>query len=80
VAVSADGPGLVSQGLARWRAPRGVHDPGKVVADLAAAVALGSGIERGELAGESTAVEYSNRAESGRTSADARSKTKYQNR
>jgi hypothetical protein len=34
------GRGL-SQGLSRWRAPRAVHDPGKVVADLAAAVALG---------------------------------------
>jgi hypothetical protein len=33
-------PGL-SENLARWRAPRAVHDPGKVVADLAAAVALG---------------------------------------
>ena len=33
--------GSLSQGLARWRAPRAVHDPGKVVADLAAAVALG---------------------------------------
>ena len=31
----------LSQGLARWRAPRAVHDPGKVVADLAAAAALG---------------------------------------
>ena len=31
----------LSQNLARWRAPRAVHDPGKVVADLAAAVALG---------------------------------------
>jgi hypothetical protein len=31
----------LSQGLARWRAPRAVHDPGKIVADLAAAVALG---------------------------------------
>jgi hypothetical protein len=29
------------EGLARWRAPRAVHDPGKIVADLAAAVALG---------------------------------------
>jgi hypothetical protein len=38
--VSADGRGLL-QGLARWRAPRAVHDPGKVTADLAAAVALG---------------------------------------
>jgi hypothetical protein len=27
--------------LGRWRAPRAVHDPGKIVADLAAAVALG---------------------------------------
>jgi hypothetical protein len=35
------GQGL-SQGLARWRAPRAVHDPGKIVADLAAAVALGA--------------------------------------
>jgi hypothetical protein len=34
------GRGL-SQGLAGWRAPRAVHDPGKVIADLAAAVALG---------------------------------------
>jgi hypothetical protein len=41
VAVSADGSGLVSQGPARWRAPRAVHDPGKVAADPAAAVALG---------------------------------------
>jgi hypothetical protein len=31
----------LSEGLARWRAPRAVHDPGKIVADLAAAVALG---------------------------------------
>ena len=31
----------LSRGLARWRAPRAVHDPGKIVADLAAAVALG---------------------------------------
>jgi hypothetical protein len=31
----------LSQGLARHRAPRAVHDPGKIVADLAAAVALG---------------------------------------
>ena len=34
------GRGL-SQNLARWRAPRAVHDPGKVIADLAAAVAPG---------------------------------------
>ena len=34
------GRGL-STGLDRWRAPRAVHDPGKIVADLAAAVALG---------------------------------------
>jgi hypothetical protein len=31
----------LSQALARWRAPLAVHDPGKIVADLAAAVALG---------------------------------------
>jgi len=31
----------LSEGLARWRGPRAVHDPGRVVADLAAAVALG---------------------------------------
>lgn len=34
------GPGL-SGGLARWRPPPSVHDAGKIVADLAAAVALG---------------------------------------
>src|SRR5947207_6207655 len=38
--VTGLGRGL-SEGLARWRAPRSVHDPGKIVADLAAAVALG---------------------------------------
>jgi hypothetical protein len=38
--VTGLGRGL-SQGLARWRAPRAVHDPGKVVADLSAALALG---------------------------------------
>ena len=31
----------LSEGLARWRAPRAVHDPGKIVTDLAAALALG---------------------------------------
>ena len=31
----------LSQSLARWRSPRAVHDPGKVIADLAAALALG---------------------------------------
>jgi Transposase DDE domain group 1 len=31
----------LADGLARWRAPRAVHDPGKIVADLAAALALG---------------------------------------
>jgi len=31
----------LSQALARWRLPRAVHDPGKVVLDLAVAVALG---------------------------------------
>jgi hypothetical protein len=38
--VTGLGRGL-SEGLARWRSPRAVHDPGKIVADLAAAVALG---------------------------------------
>jgi len=38
--VTGLGRGL-SVGLARWRAPRAVHDPGKIIADLAAAVALG---------------------------------------
>jgi hypothetical protein len=38
--VTGLGRGL-SAGLARWRAPRAVHDPGKVIADLAAVVALG---------------------------------------
>ena len=39
--VTGLGRGL-SDGLARWRAPRAVHDPGKMpIADLAAAVALG---------------------------------------
>ena len=31
----------LSQGLVRWRPARAVHDPGKVIADLAVAVALG---------------------------------------
>jgi hypothetical protein len=31
----------LSAGLERWRAPRAVHDPGKIIADLAAALALG---------------------------------------
>jgi len=31
----------LSAGLARWRPPRAVHDPGKTVLDLAIAVALG---------------------------------------
>ena len=38
--VTGLGRGL-STGLDRWRAPRAAHDPGKIVADLAAAVALG---------------------------------------
>jgi hypothetical protein len=38
--VTGLGRGL-SDGLARWRSPRAVHDPGKIIADLAAAVALG---------------------------------------
>ena len=40
VRVTGLGAGL-STGLARWRRPRAVHDPGKVIADLAVAVALG---------------------------------------
>ena len=31
----------LSAGPQRWQAPRAVHDPGKVIADLAVAVALG---------------------------------------
>jgi hypothetical protein len=38
--VTGLGAGL-SLGLARWRRERSIHDPGKVVADLAVAVALG---------------------------------------
>ena len=38
--VTGLGEGL-SAGLARWRAPRAVHDPGKIIADLAMALALG---------------------------------------
>ena len=34
------GEGL-SAGLARWRAPRAAHDPGKIIADLAVTLALG---------------------------------------
>jgi Transposase DDE domain group 1 len=33
--------GGLSAALARWRAPRAVHDPGKIVTDLTASVALG---------------------------------------
>jgi hypothetical protein len=32
----------LSAGLQRWRAPRAVRNPGKILADLAVAVALGS--------------------------------------
>jgi Transposase DDE domain group 1 len=38
--VTGMGRGL-SAGLARWRPPRAVHDPGKIVADLVRALALG---------------------------------------
>ena len=31
----------LSQALEPWRAPRAVHDPGKIITDLAAALALG---------------------------------------
>ena len=40
IRVTGLGRGL-SQGLEQWRAPRAVHDPGKIITDLAAAVALG---------------------------------------
>lgn len=33
--------GLLSVGLARWRKPFAVHDPGKIIADLAISLALG---------------------------------------
>ena len=38
--VTGLGQGLPA-GLARWRAPRAVHDPGKILTDLVMAVALG---------------------------------------
>ena len=38
--VTGLGQGL-SGGLARWRAPRAVHDPGKILTDLAMTLALG---------------------------------------
>ena len=38
--VTGLGQGL-SGGLARWRAPRAVHDPGKIVMDLVVALGLG---------------------------------------
>ncbi len=38
--VTGLGRGL-SAALERWRAPRAVHDPGKIIADLAASVTLG---------------------------------------
>ena len=40
IRVTGLGGGL-SRALERWRAPRAAHDPGKIVADLAAALALG---------------------------------------
>jgi hypothetical protein len=33
--------GRLSGGLVRWRAPRAVHDPGKIIADLVMTLALG---------------------------------------
>ena len=38
--VTGLGEGL-AEGLARWRAPRAVHDPGKIIGDLAMTLALG---------------------------------------
>jgi hypothetical protein len=35
------GQGL-TDGLARWRAPRAVHDSGKIITDLVATLALGA--------------------------------------
>jgi hypothetical protein len=40
VGVTGLGPGLAG-GLARWRAPRAVHDPGKILTDLVMTLALG---------------------------------------
>jgi hypothetical protein len=40
VRVTGLGRGL-SGGLARWRAPRAVHDPGKILTDLVVTLALG---------------------------------------
>ena len=40
--VTGMGEGL-SAGLARWRAPRAVHDPGKILTDLVVTLALGGG-------------------------------------
>jgi hypothetical protein len=37
--VTGLGEGLTA-GLARWRAPRAVHDPGKIIGDLAMTLAL----------------------------------------
>ena len=38
--VTGLGEGL-TDGLARWRAPRAVHDPGKILTDLVTTLALG---------------------------------------
>ena len=62
---TGQGRGL-SAGLARWRAPRAVHDPGKIIGDLAAAVALGGDCladitvlrEQPQLAGPGTASRW----------------------
>ena len=40
IRVTGLGQGLAG-GLARWRAPRAVHDPGKIITDLVVALALG---------------------------------------
>lgn len=32
--------GVLSAGLARWRRPPAVHDPGKIICDLAVSLAL----------------------------------------
>ncbi len=44
----------LSQGLARWRAPRAVHDPGKIVTDIVR-------VSSGRLAGRTIAPADFNR-------------------
>jgi hypothetical protein len=46
----------LSAALERWRPPRAVHDPGKVVTDLAVALALGTAWPMPDAAGAAGAV------------------------